>query len=191
MIQKIFELSCGFLLHMGKVLWERNLLVRFKLADDSREVEVAKVQVWLRPLLSCILIHSCLTKGGSTQDSFISVCVKVHKFETVLPSVQIKFYRGCKRKGKAQVFVRKVESGLLRRLKVRCDERKGPWRILSGVNVTGSIKVSEDNLRNIFFSVLVIFFFAFLVLLQEFGCLFIRLVFVQKQLCRHTKFSPN
>ena len=54
------------------------------------------------------------------------------------PGVQIKFYRGCKRKGKAQVFVRKVKSGLLRRLKVRCDERKGPWRILSGVTVLGS-----------------------------------------------------
>ena len=38
--------------------------------------------------------------------------------------MQIKFSRGCKRKEKAQVFVKKVKSGLLRRLKVRCDEKK-------------------------------------------------------------------
>ena len=52
--------------------------------------------------------------------------------------MQIKFYRGCKRKEKVQVFIKKVKSGLLRRLKVRCDEKKDLWRILSSITVLRS-----------------------------------------------------
>ena len=99
----------GFCFIQGKVLWERNLLVWFRLTDNSQKVEVAKVQVWLRLLLSCILIHSCLTKGGLIQNSFISVCVMVHKFEMVLLSVQIKFYRVAREKGKYKFLSEKLK----------------------------------------------------------------------------------
>ena len=41
-------------------------------------------------------------------------------------------------KGKHKFLLGKLKSGLLKRLKVRCDERKGSWRILSGMTVLGS-----------------------------------------------------